>query len=143
MRSVRSLAFKVIALVLLILFPLTATAEVCQDAIPVTKPCVGVLLPEDLAADGIQCLDVDLPKAVLQRDAAVKESRILLEGCQKLYVLETARAKELSDMLKIAIKPVPIVEPSIFESKYFWASTGFLLGAGAAIGMAFALNSAK
>ena len=44
---------------------LANTPTVCENPVSVTNPCVGVLLPPEAAASGLRCLQVDVPRLML------------------------------------------------------------------------------
>jgi hypothetical protein len=110
----------------------------CSVPQAVTSPCSGVLLPTDAAEEGLRCLRLDVPKLALE----LKYQKDLL-GTQKTYYdllieAEKTRSTDLTRQIDILMaKPLP--QKSIFDNKVLWTVIGVALGAGATIGIAYAL----
>jgi len=123
--------------------PLPSKANTpCKLAVSVTKPCEGVLLPSEMASEGLKCLQVELPRA--KQDF---EHNRALWGLEKLQLkgmldLETKRADDLNVLLDRALqKGTPAVqEDPWYEHPALWVTVGFIVGTGTTIGIVYAVR---
>ena len=71
----------------------------CTEPVPVTSPCVGVLLPPDAATLGLRCLKIDLPKLELDLEFQKKLFDVRINTLNKLLESETTRAACIESLL--------------------------------------------
>jgi len=120
--------------VLLAVSPAHAYAQgVCTEALPVTTPCEGLLLPHAEASRAAKCLHTRLPEAAAQLGECVAEGEVRAASCQKQLDSYSDFNTRLSGLLDKALE---IPETS------WWESGGFIYGAGVVTGMAVVLGGA-
>jgi len=110
----------------------TAHAQVgglpCEEAIPMTVPCAGILLPEVDTYEGFECLEVTIPEMKAQT-----EHRDLLHAVEvkeladSIFACEDARAKTKA-LLKKALGTVP-VPPKEPWYRATWVEVTVVVGA--------------
>lgn len=112
--------------------------EACKKPQALTSPCSGVLLPTDAAEEGLRCLKIDVPKLKLE----LEYKNGLFESQKNYYELvlkaEQDRSRDLSKQIDTLLKK-PLPKKSVLDSPVLWTVVGVLVGAGATIGIAYAL----
>ena len=130
-----------IIIIQLILLPVSAKAvepTQCTEATSVSDPCIGVLLPEAAAADGIRCLEIDLPRLTLSKETLEGMHQIRIDSLTALLNSERLRGDRLSGLLDTAIEVKEA--PSFWEHPAFWFALGFVVATATTVGITFAVN---
>ena len=113
----------------------------CTVPLSLTDPCVGVLLPPEAAAEGLRCLQVDLPRLKLDLVKERDLMKLRLDTVNLLLDQERIRATRIEGLLETSLQnqaPTPW-----YEHPVFWAVTGVVVGAVATIGIAYAVAPAS
>lgn len=117
---------------------IAANADDCREPIAVTKPCDGVLLPPEAAAEGLKCLEVELPMLELAMDRENELCSARLDAAKLREQALMDYNKQLEVLLDTALTVDPEVKP-FWETNVFWAASGFLAGSLTAVAITFAL----
>jgi len=126
-----------LATVGIVLVSTTVRAEECKEAIPLTTPCEGLLVPAPEVMAALLCLDVDLPR----EKALHLKTKGLCEEDLKFWKEKYEAEKEYSEKLEIKLNTAlttasDSLETSWYEHPIFW----FAGGAITAIGVAYAIK---
>ena len=126
---------------LLIALPSLARASdppQCTAAQALTVPCVGVLLPSEAAAEGLRCLEQDLPRLKLHSETMEEIYKAKINSLTLVLDSERRRGDRLSGLLDTAIEVRE--SPSFWEHPAFWFALGFVVATGTAVGITYAVN---
>lgn len=126
---------------ILFLVPATADAADCKRAYDTQTgkaiPCDGVLLPHEWAARGFKCVEVELKRCEIEYDSDMQSCEIHIEEAEKK---QTACNRALARLSDLASKAAIGYEPAWYESPYFAAAVGFIVGSGTTVGIVYALS---
>lgn len=129
-----------VCIISLIASPTSAFAEKCVQAQALSTPCEGVLLPTSAASEGLRCLEVDLPKLKLEKEHEAALALIRENKLNAMVELERSRADEYRKLLDKAIEvKAPPADPW-YKHPALWVTIGVVVGAGASIGITYAVN---
>ena len=117
-----------------------AAAPACEEPQAVTTPCSGVLLPHDLAGDGLLCLRTSLPKLKneMEKDKKIYETK--LEAKNNVISIMRKSSEKQDKLLETALD-LRLDPPEFYEKPGFWFGVGVLVGGAVAIGIAYAFPS--
>ena len=121
--------------------PVVALAENCREPIAMTQPCEGVLLPPAAAAEGLRCLEVDLPKLQLEFNREREICKIKLDAMELKFNIMLKHNKQLELLLRESLD-VETGPKAFWDSNVFWAVAGFFLGSLTTVGITFAVAEA-
>jgi len=116
-------------------------AEDCKEPLAVTQPCGGVLLPPEAAAEGLKCLEVDLPRLQLELSKEKEICAVRLEAMVLRLNTMLDHNKQLELLLNESLN-VEITPKAFWDSNVFWAVAGFFLGSLTTVGITFAVAEA-
>jgi len=117
---------------------IAASPKKCEDPIAIVKPCEGLLLPTEAAADGLKCLETWLPKEKLKLEMAERLFQIKLEVKDRIIEEKNVHITNQDKLLGKALK---IRDPVQFwETGEFWFVVGVVVGAAAAVAITYAVN---
>tara|TARA_B100000131_G_C18012629_1_gene571163 strand:- start:346 stop:771 length:426 start_codon:yes stop_codon:yes gene_type:complete len=137
---------KVLAVLVSMTLVITTTTQaygetpVCTEPIALTSPCQGVLLPPSAASKGLNCLKVDVPKLELKILKMEELHALRVNSLNLILKAETDRATRIEGLLERSLEVKG--GPTWYEHPVFWAVVGVVIGAGATIGIAYAINPA-
>ena len=110
----------------------------CKVPRAVESPCSGVLLPPEAAAEGLKCLQVEVPKLKLELD--YKDS---LMSNQKTHFDELmSLEKSRGDRLQTQLDSVTDKVDAWYNNPYFLMGVGFFVGSAMTVGIAHSLSPA-
>ena len=116
------------------------TPQNCTIPLSVADPCIGVLLPPEAATKGLDCLQVQVPKLKLDIEFQKKRYDLKINTLTQILDAEKVRADKIEGLLNTSLEKVEA--PKWYEHPVFWATVGFAIGAGTAIGIAYAIGPA-
>ncbi len=90
----------------------------CVEALAVSAPCVGVLLPEKQARKGLACLRADLPACRELARLHAEDLAAEIKAAKAHAAAERSRADALAKLLDQAVTP-PKPEPKWWQSSEF------------------------
>jgi len=114
------------------------TPPECSEAIPLTSPCSGVLLPTTAAAEALRCLKIDTPKLKLE----LQFEKDLCESREKRFTALLSAEQERGDKL-FALHKESIIATRLswYEHPVFWFAVGFVVATTTTVGITYAVNN--
>ena len=131
----------ILALFTLILSVKSYAQIKCEEALVITKPCQGILLPEEDATEGLRCLEVDIPSIKLEHEKELALLNLDLKILNTELTLEKDQSNKFENLLKLTLSTEPeVIETSFLESPVLWGIIGVAVGAGVSIGVFYAVK---
>jgi len=127
-------------LLLLLVLPVAGLSKECETPRAVTSPCTGVLLPTDAAAEGLRCLEVDLPTAEASKDKAEADLVNFRKLSEASIQLEKDRNEVVTAHLERCLE-IEVPSTPWYKHPAFVAPVSFAGGVGLVILVLSALNS--
>ena len=116
----------------------------CQKAFSLNggevAPCTGILWSNAMTVDALRCKKVDLPLCISQKAFDIQKRDLEIQAfSQKLEACDTALGEQslLMDEAIDSAMPTPW-----YKSPYLWGTVGFVIGAGVAVGLTYAISPA-
>lgn len=113
-------------------FPPALAAQECLKASPTDKPCVGVIMPTEMAKACVTCTHVTVPSLQLELG---RQTDFLKLCNEESHQKQAACTAQLQDLIQQIVNCTEGCQPTElwYKSPWIWTPVGIVIGSGATV----------